>query len=332
MNLRGIRFNWAFDQSGVRNFHGAGWPYHKYLRPIGLTFNGSTFVAKTTTLNPRRGQQYGEPGNMELVRGGLMPKDVMPDCIRVWFRKGLALNAVGLAGPGLKSLLEIGYWYALEQPFMISLMTVAATPQERLAELKETVYMMRPYLPFRARFGIQLNITCPNAAHKPQTAQQVIWETQASLAILRQLGDDIALVPKIHALFDIPMTAQIAADPNCDALCNSNTIAWADIPEAERLRMFGTLESPLAKYGGGGISGKYLLPKVAYWVQEARRAGINKPIIAGGGILHPRDVTLLAKVGASAIAVGSAAFLRPWRVQRIINRANFIGRNGGLRW
>lgn len=297
---------------------------------MGLTFNDCSFVAKTTTLKPRRGVEYGEPGNMELASDGLTPREFRPECIRVWFRQGIALNAVGLAGPGLKFLLERGHWYNQYSPFMISLTAVAETPQNRLAELGEMVKVLRPYLPFRSRFGIQLNITCPNVAHAPQKTEEFIWETQASLAILRQLGDGIPLVVKINALFDIQMTAQIAADPNCDGLCNSNTIAWADIPEADRQRMFGTLESPLAKYGGGGISGKYLLPKVEGWLYRARAAGITKPIIAGGGILHARDVSLLACAGASAVAVGSAAMLRPWRVQDIINYANWIGRLRGF--
>ncbi len=330
MMLRGIRFNYAFGQSGIQNFHGAGYPYHKYFKNVGLTFNGCSFVAKTSTLEPRRGKNYNEPGNMPLIRDTLIPKEFKPDCIRVWPLKGVALNAVGLSGPGLQSLLDRGCWHDQQEPFMISLMATAKTPQDRLAEIAQMAVMIRQAPRFHVPFGIQLNITCPNVAHEPQKAEEVIWETQASLGILRQLGDDVALVPKINALFDIHMTAVISADPNCDGLCNSNTIAWDDIPEADRLRMFGTTISPLAKYGGGGISGKYLLPLVEFWLLRARAAGIKKPIIAGGGILHPRDVTRLASAGASAIAVGSVAMLRPWRTQAIIRRANELGNRQGF--
>ena len=48
----------------------------------------------------------------------------------------------------------------------------------------------------------------------------------------------------------------------------------------------------------------------------------NKPIVACGGILHPRDVRRVKQAGASAIEVGSASILRPWRVQPIIDEAN----------
>lgn len=325
MRLRDVRFRYALDQSGVRNFHGGGWPYHKYLKPMGLAFNECSFVAKTATLHPRRGKEYSEPGNMELDPGGLMPKFLFPDCIRVWPVKGLALNAVGLSGPGLASLLERRCWQDQDEPFMISVTSMGETWERRLFDLKCMVPMIRRYLPFRQPFGVQLNISCPNVAHEPQKAKEVLREARASLSMLRILGDDVPLVLKINALMNVNLAAQICEDENCDALCNSNTIPWHDIPKSEQLEMFGTTESPLAKYGGGGISGEYLLSKVEYWIHRAREAGITKPIIAGGGILHPRDVDRLAAAGASAVAVGSVAFLRPWRVQAIINRANELG-------
>jgi dihydroorotate dehydrogenase len=61
------------------------------------------------------------------------------------------------------------------------------------------------------------------------------------------------------------------------------------------------------------------------WVREAReKHGISIPINAGGGILKTDDVDRMKAAGASSIFVGSAAFLRAWRVRGIINRANQI--------
>ena len=82
--------------------------------------------------------------------------------------------------------------------------------------------------------------------------------------------------------------------------------------------------SPLAHLGGGGLSGKPLLPIVAEWVLNARKLGIEKPINAGGGILSPDDVDVLKSAGASSVSVSSAAILRGWRVKKIIRRANEI--------
>ncbi len=333
--IRGVSFYYAFDQSGVRNFDGSGFPYHERLhlkKFRGFDFKGSTFVAKTTTLERRRGKAYGEPGNMALEKDGMTPAELLPGCIHVsvrsWLR-GAALNAVGLSGPGIAALLEKGIWHNQQRPFQISLMSLASTSEERLDALSKMVELIKPHLPFRSKFGIQLNISCPNVEHEEDVAK-VVAETRDSLAILRLLGEDVTLMVKIDALFPVWAAVEMAADPNLDAFCNSNTIHWKYLPEDVRHRLFGTNVSPLEKFGGGGISGAYLFPLVERWVREARAAGITKPIIAGGGILKVRDVDRLAFAGASAIAVGSVAFLRPWRVQKIIRRANVLGESGRM--
>lgn len=328
MNLQGLRFNFAFDQSGVRNFDGRGYPYHKWMP--NLSFNNCSFVSKTTTLNPRRGKNYNEDGNMPLRDDYMTPSEFKPRCIHVdWrcFRQGIALNAVGLSGPGLRKLLTQGTWHFFREPFQISVTAVATTLEDRLSELEQMVALfLRFPLPGK-KFAIQLNISCPNVGHGHPKIAEMIWETKSSLGILSVLG--VPLLVKVNALFPVPAAAEICLDSNCAGLCNSNTIPWAQIPAPDRIRMFGTEESPLYKLGGGGLSGSYLLPLVVKWLKEARAAGITKPIIAGGGILKPDDVNQLAEAGASAIAVGSAAFLRPWRVQDIIDRAN---RLGAARW
>ncbi len=326
MILRKIRFDDAFDQSGLRNFDALGYPYHRFFKGGGLTFNHCTFVAKTTTLLPR-------VGNMPLKPDGMTPAQLRPKCIHVSVRSflhGAAINAVGLSGPGLAALLAQGVWDHYPRPFMISVMSVAPSLDERLAEISKIRQMLTAHPKFQSPFGIQLNMSCPNVEHEQQV-EAVVVETRRCLAILRKLGD-VPLVVKINTLFPIEAALEICKDPNCDAQCNSNTLPWKDLPVEQRLLLFGCQESPLSQFGGGGVSGAYLLPLVMEWVHKARQAGLRKPIIAGGGILKPVDVEQLADVGASAVAIGSVAFLRPWRVQRIINRANELGQWGAFRY
>jgi dihydroorotate dehydrogenase len=329
MLIRGVRFNYCFDQSGVRNFYGEGYPYHKLFRVLpGFRFDGSTFVAKTTTLVPRRGIAYREGGNMPLRPDGVTPSEFKPRCIfvspRSWV-SGAALNAVGLAGPGVQALLTSNKWHEYPMPFMISVMTVSNNPK---AELEQLVDCIKLYLPFMAKFGVQLNMSCPNVEHAQEVAT-VVQQTAGNLAILRELGPRVPLVVKLNALFPIQAAKDMADDPNCDGFCNSNTIPWNDIPERIRLELFGMTVSPLQEFGGGGLSGAwYLLRLVEKWVADARAVGITKPIIAGGGIMFARNVDLLAACGASAVAVGSVAILRPWRVKSIITRANELGQRG----
>lgn len=93
------------------------------------------------------------------------------------------------------------------------------------------------------------------------------------------------------------------------------SIAW------QKLFPFG---SPLAKYGGGSLSGKPLLLPVCERISVLRGAGITKPINMSGGITHPRDVILAKKAGADGISVATALARRPWNVRAIIESVHKI--------
>lgn len=313
MILRGIEFGPVLDSSGVRNFFGQGYPFHKKLRRFGLSFEGSTFVAKTTTFDRRE-------GNMPL-KNDYMPQEYTPRCIVVRFKEGVVLNAVGLSGPGAKILFEDGRWQNMTEPFFISFMSVAETSTQRTIELEKFVALFQSYISsFKAPVGLQINYSCPNVGLKTDA---LIDEVQDGLEIASSLH--IPLMPKFNVCMPLDDAEKIAKHKSCDALCVSNTIPWGNYSYLINWsKLFGTKESPLKEFGGGGLSGKPLLPLVAFWVRVARQHGITKPINAGGGILSPCDVDALYHAGASSIFVGSVAILRPWRVKKIIQHAHFL--------
>ena len=140
MKLRGINFGHVLDASGVRNFDGRGWWYHSWLRDFGLDFRGSTFVAKTTTFLLREGY-------MPLRENGFAPQNRFPDCVKVKFFKGVALNAVGLSGPGAQSLFDDGMWQRWPDPFFLSFMSVEKTAWARLGEMRDFVKLFKSRLP-----------------------------------------------------------------------------------------------------------------------------------------------------------------------------------------
>jgi len=116
LTLRGVNFEPVFVASGTLNFFGEGWrsyhPWYKMLFRNQFDFRGTTFISKTTTFPARE-------GNMPLDEN-LQPRSLFPGCVRVYFRKGLVLNSVGLSGPGAVELLKRGKWQERREPFMIS--------------------------------------------------------------------------------------------------------------------------------------------------------------------------------------------------------------------
>ena len=312
MKLRGINFGPVWDASGTQGFFGEGYPYHKVFRCIGLDFTGSTFVAKTMTLEPRK-------GNMRLRSDGTFPWwEGKPKCIVVRPLQGVVLNAVGLSNPGAEALFRQKKWQKRWKPFFLSFMAVKEKKEERLRELREFVYVFRRYMPeFSAPVGLQLNYSCPNVGLH---VDELIEEVYEGLSIAGKLN--IPLVPKFNALLPVSAAVKIAKHPSCDALCVSNTIPWGKLPERiDWQGIFGTAASPLAEFGGGGLSGAPLLPIVIQWVKDACASSVEKPINAGGGILRSHDIDALFSAGSSSVSIGSIAMLRPWRVQKTIRHA-----------
>jgi len=311
MRIHGIYFGPIFDASGAEGFFGEGYAHHKFFRLLGLTFDGCAFVAKTTTLNARA-------GNMPMKKDGITPKERKPKCIKIYFRKAMMLNAVALSGPGAKALFEINRWQKRTMPFFLSFMSVENTAEARTAELEKFVDLFANYLPdFLAPVGLQINYSCPNVGLNPN---ELIDEVKTGISIASAL--DIPLMPKFNVLAPVKAVKEISEKLYCDAICISNTIPWGKLPERINWKkLFGFDISPLAKFGGGGLSGRPLFPLVVEWITEARKIGIKKPINAGGGILCANDVDTLHNAGASSIFIGSVVNLRPWRVKKIIDQA-----------
>lgn len=319
MILRGIDFGPCWGASGVQGWYGEGYPYHRWLGPLGPNFHGMTFVAKTTTLYPRS-------GNMPLDEHTWAPKEWLPKCVVVKPFAGAVLNAVGLSGPGAAALLTAKTerrWQNRENPFFISFMSVAPKPQDRLDEVRIFTDLLSGHLDeFRSPFGLQVNFSCPNVGLDPSS---LIDETIKALDILEKLA--IPLVPKFNVLMPVTAALRVAEHPACDAICMSNTLPFGKLPERINWsKLFGAEISPLASMGGGGLSGAPLHQIVVEWVKEARDAGLDTPLNVGGGIMSPRDVDNLVAAGLDfshdSIFLGSVAMLRPWRVAKIVRHAN----------
>ncbi len=333
MILRGINFGPVLQASGATNFHGRGYWYHWPLRFLGLDFRGSTIVTKTTTLLPRL-------GNMPLKSDGATPQEWAPLCIIVNWRKKCALNAVGLSGPGLEFLIQTGWWQKFTEPFQISVMSLAPTPNGRQAELEGIFYRLaaaKKYEHFHADWGVQVNRSCPNGGLNPN---DLIDEVVPMLEMAEKtLPESVPLTLKFGPEVHPRSMIRIANHRRCDALCFCNTLPFGkqplwvkETPPVNWNELFGTddpKESPMAKrFPGfaGGLSGAPLKPFVFEWVRAVRTLGIQKPIIAGGGLLSANDAGCAFDAGADAISPGSIAMLAPTQVRPMIRGAHRYAR------
>jgi dihydroorotate dehydrogenase len=325
MELRGVNFGPVSAASGALN-NGEGYRYHNRIKKLpgrlssGFDFARATPVMKTGTLDPNA-------GNMPLD-DQFQPKELFPRCIYVNHLLQIALNAVSLSNPGMNALLEAGRWQAQLNPFWISFMPNRGTPEQVQLRLDETESFARLLLhfclttKFKSRFGVQLNVSCPNTKHDPfKMANEAIGLGR----VLRSILGDIPLDLKINAMTPIKAVKLIQESGVFDSITCSNTIQWGMLPEKIHWRWISPSGvSPLIKRGfkqPGGLSGKWLLPINETWIKEARADGVTLPITACGGILCPDDVDRMEYAGADAIALGSIFFLRWWNVKPCIDRA-----------
>lgn len=318
MYLRKTDFGKAIGASGVQGFFsGDEYLYHRVLKHMpGFSFKGLTFVAKTMTLEPKA-------GNAKLKKDGVSMADVFPDCIYPMHLRGIALNAVELSNIGAQALLEKNIWQQRTNPFMLSFMAVGETKKKRLEEIRNFVELLLLHLSeFKTKIALQINVSCPNTEHGQI---ELIEEVIPYLDIASKLY--IPLIPKINLTLSQEVVLEISKHPACDAICLTNTIPFGELPNLIPWeKYFGSAkkeDSPLAKYGGGGLSGKLLFPLLCDWLKKAQQYGFKKPFIAGGGIMKSRDVRILSNIyGVGAISPGSVSFLRPLNLRGIIQKAH----------
>jgi len=325
MKLRYIEFPNAIAASGAMGNFGEGYWYSRWEKFIGiLNMKGLGFVSKTATLNARRGNTpyiYDE--------STFPPAEIKPKSIKIDLLNKNVLNAVGLGNPGLKAFLNSEYWQNKEYPFWISIMSIAKNADERISEMKDMIDLLINEKPnFKANFGIQINLSCPNTGHDTCGLSA---EANDMINIVSKL--DVPIMAKFTiASSSIDSLIELEKNPHLDAICLSNTIPYNWKPEEllygkemvnAWFKPFGET-SPLEDMGNGGISGNIIKPYVLKYIYELRSAGFKKHINGGGGIMCASDVDLYKEAGANSIFFGSVIMVRPYEVKGIIDRANEI--------
>lgn len=320
--IRDIDFGPIWGGSGVENFFGEGYWMHKLRKLGGMSFDGMTFVAKTTTLYPRdpdHKEKKFRAGNLPLNPATLQPREWFPKSITVDLFRKITWNAVGLTGPGAEELFLRGEWQKRTKPFFLSFMSVAETRKERLKELKDFCNLLkRHFFPqLKDLIGLQINLSCPNQKNDPSA---LFVESVDVIEIASTLGIPIILKYSI-ATAPYEEVAKLEGYEHLDGICVSNTIPanWEGIPWKE---VCGSDESPLKDMGGGGFSGPIMVQLVTKYIHNLRQKGFTKHINGGGGIRRPADVKTFFNAGADSVFIASAGMVPFNDVNGIIRTAH----------
>jgi len=205
------------------------------------------------------------------------------------------LNSIGLENVGLAR------FRAEKLPKLASLRaTVVAsiggeTPRE-LAHLLEALGQEKGIA------GFEINFSCPNVAKGGARYWAVPRRLERTMRLLRSLtgGALIAkLSPDVTSVADLAIACE---QGGADGLTAVNTFVGMAVDlDHMRYRL---------NRSTGGLSGPAIKPLALARCHEAAGA-VSIPVLGSGGIMNGRDALEFLAVGAAAVQVGTASFVRP---------------------
>ena len=213
------------------------------------------------------------------------------------------LNAVGLQNVGVRAFVS-------EKLPKLRQFRSAVVANVFGTSVDEYVEVIRILEDAEGLAAYELNISCPNVkkggmqygTDPAMTAEVVSASRKASKRPLW-----VKLSPLVT---DIAAIARAAGESGADALTVANTYPAMSVDLGTRRSRLGNLT--------GGLSGPAIKPLTLRLVNEVFRA-VRIPIIGLGGIECAGDVCEYMLVGASAVQVGTASFIDPRALVRLID-------------
>jgi dihydroorotate dehydrogenase (NAD+) catalytic subunit len=158
--------------------------------------------------------------------------------------------------------------------------------------------------------AIELNISCPNIKEGGIQFGCSLHGTHDVVAAVRK-ATKLPLIPKLTPNVTDPASfARAAEEAGADAVSLVNTFLALAIDVETR--------QPRISNGMGGLSGPAIRPIAVRMVYECHEA-VRIPVVGMGGIMDPRDALEFLIAGATAVQVGTAAFVDPLVFGKVID-------------
>ena len=222
---------------------------------------------------------------------------------RVAETPGGMLNSIGLQNPGVKYFIE----HELAELKKHDVKIIVNMFGETVEEYAEVAGILSG-----ADIDmLELNISCPNLepgkggiafGTDPKMAEAV---TRAAKKRAGSKPVSVKLSPNVT---DIAEIARAVKDGGADAISMINTLLGMRIDIKTR--------RPILYKNAGGLSGSAIKPVAVRMIWQVKQA-VSLPIIGMGGVANGADAVELMLAGASAVAVGTAAFTDPQAVLKV---------------
>lgn len=207
------------------------------------------------------------------------------------------INSVGLQGPGLTAWIsnELPALRKAKARVVVSIWGRSVDDYKRAGELLAD---LGPEV-----IAVEVNISCPNTEAGNELFAHSTALTEAVLAVTECCGRPrwAKLSPNVGP--GLAEIARAASDGGAEAVTLVNTFFGLSVdPVSGRPRLGGVR---------GGVSGPAIRPLAVRAVADVAEALPELSIIGVGGVVSAEDVIEFARVGASAVQVGTATLADP---------------------
>jgi dihydroorotate dehydrogenase (NAD+) catalytic subunit len=223
------------------------------------------------------------------------------------------LNSIGLQNPGIDYVIEheLSWLQQFTAPIVVN---VAGSTTNDYVEVVKRLNEQKIAM-------IELNISCPNVK-----SGGIAFGSDAKVAA--ELTSAVRAVCK-HPLYvklspnvtDIVTIAKAVEDAGADGLSMINTLVG--------MRFDLNTRKPLLANRVGGLSGPAIMPVALRMIYQTYQA-VSIPIIGIGGISRAEDVVEFFLAGASAVQVGTANFVDPYILPKLIEELPLLLDNLGV--
>ncbi len=245
--------------------------------------------------------------SLERRRGNPLPRIAETPC-------GM-LNAIGLQNSGAKHFLSHSLPKLPWQDTAV-VVNLYAQSSEEFAQLTATL----AGAPGVAAF--EVNISCPNVncggmvfGQDPEAAAEV------TAAVVQAAAGKPVIVKLSPNVTDIVAIALAAEEAGASAVSCINTLTGMAVNLRTRRPRLGNII--------GGLSGPAIKPVALRCVWQVAQA-VRIPVIGIGGIATAEDVLEFILVGATAVQVGTANFMRPDTAFRLVKDSEALARDLNL--
>ena len=273
--------------SGSLAFNGCGWPWEWPWRWLGL-LDPHLFSIVVKTLLPERW-----PGNLQWHAPWRVVKFLSAEgeVINPFFaltKSSLvegAVNAIGLTNAGFNSWLQKDLPIIQRHGYKV-IVSITGPAGQGCREMAERLNGLENVV------GVEFNASCPN------TERSLLESPEMVVRVCREIKE-VTDLPTLLKLSYVQPYREIARELK-------GTVEAIDLNSVPWQVVFPDKESPLARYGGGGVSGR--LTQRFNWQMVSDLARDNSIPVIGSSVWKYEDISRLEKLGASAIHFGTIFF------------------------